>query len=122
VTLEAPEPVVVPGDEAHLRQALANLTTNALRHTPPRTPIEVGCRFEGSMALLSVRDHGPGLDEASKGRVFDRFWQGDRARVGKGTGLGLSIVAAVAAEHGGAASADNAPDGGAVFTLRLPVS
>ena len=51
-----------------------------------------------------------------------RFWRGDQARVGPGTGLGLSIVAGIAAEHGGTATAANAPTGGAVFTLRLPAS
>lgn len=122
VTLDAPEPVVVPGDEVHLRQAIANLTTNALRHTPSGTPLEVGCHVEDGKAVVTVRDHGPGLDEESVQHVFDRFWQGDKARVGKGTGLGLSIVAAIAAEHGGAASAGNAPGGGAVFTLTLPRS
>ena len=120
VTLDAPTPVVVEGDEAHLRQALSNLTTNALRHTPPGTPLEVGCRIEDGHAVVTVRDHGPGLDHESLAHVFDRFWQGDKARVGTGTGLGLSIVAAVAAEHGGSAAAGNAPDGGAVFTLTLP--
>ncbi|MDE3206709.1 MAG: HAMP domain-containing histidine kinase [Acidobacteriota bacterium] len=120
VTLDAPEPVVVSGDEAYLRQALANLTSNALRHTPAGTPIEVGCHLRDGSAVITVRDHGPGLDPDSLAHVFDRFWQGDKARVGKGAGLGLSIVAAIAQEHGGRASVANAPDGGAVFTLTLP--
>jgi two-component system, OmpR family, sensor kinase len=120
VTLDVSEPVVVPGDEAHLRQALANLTTNALRHTPPGTPIEVGCHMDDGSAVITVRDHGPGLDSESLAHVFDRFWQGDKARVGTGAGLGLSIVSAVAEEHGGRASVANSPDGGAVFTLTLP--
>lgn len=120
VTLDAPEPVVVPGDEAHLRQALSNLTTNALRHTPEGTPVEVGCRLVDGVAVVTVRDHGPGLDGDSLAHVFDRFWQSDKARVGTGAGLGLSIVAAVAGEHGGRASAANAEGGGAVFTVTLP--
>ena len=120
VTLDAPEPVVVTGDEVHLRQAIANLTTNALRHTPAGSPLVVGCHVEDGQAVVSVRDHGPGLDQESLAHAFDRFWQGDKARVGTGTGLGLSIVAAIAEEHGGSASAGNAPDGGAVFTLSLP--
>ncbi|HET6966196.1 MAG TPA: HAMP domain-containing sensor histidine kinase [Acidimicrobiales bacterium] len=120
VTLDAPDPVVVQGDEVHLRQAISNLTTNALRHTPPGTRIEVGCHLDDGKAVVTVRDHGPGLDLESRAHVFDRFWQGDKSRVGTGTGLGLSIVAAVAAEHGGVATADNAPGGGALFTLRLP--
>ena len=101
VTLDAPEPIVVAGDEAHLRQAIANLVTNALRHTPPGTPIEVSARRYQGMAIVAVRDHGPGLDDVAIAHVFDRFWQADKARVGTGAGLGLAIVASIAAEHGG---------------------
>ncbi len=109
------------GSEDHLRQALGNLVTNALRHTGPATPVEVRAARDGDTAVLAVRDHGPGLDPDTLAHAFDRFWQADAARVGVGTGLGLSIVAAIAAEHGGTAEAANHPDGGAVFTLRLPV-
>ncbi|MGH8972596.1 MAG: sensor histidine kinase [Acidimicrobiia bacterium] len=120
VSLDAPEPVVVQGDRDHLRQAIANLVTNALRHTPAGTPIAVGARLADGNATITVADRGPGLDEDALDHVFDRFWRGDQARVGPGTGLGLSIVAGIAAEHGGTATAANAAAGGAVFTLRLP--
>jgi two-component system, OmpR family, sensor kinase len=122
VTLDAPEPVVVAGDEAHLRQAIANLVTNAVRHTPSGTPIEVSARLVDGEAVVSVRDHGPGLDDQHLAHIFDRFWQADKARVGTGAGLGLAIVSSIAADHGGDASAANAPDGGAVFTIRLPLN
>src|SRR5206468_11915950 len=117
-------PVVVDGDEAHLRQAVANLVTNALAHTPAGSPVEVNARLVNGNANVTVRDHGPGLDDAALAHVFDRFWQADRARTGVGAGLGLAIVTAVANEHGGAATAHNAPDnnGGAQFTLTLPLS
>ncbi len=121
-TLDAPEPVVVAGDRDQLQQAIANLVTNALKHTPPATAIDVHCRWGDGIATISVRDHGDGLDEDARDHVFDRFWQADRARVGAGAGLGLSIVDAIAHAHGGMASAANHPDGGAVFTIRLPVS
>ena len=120
VSLEAPEPVMVAGDRDHLRQAIANLVTNALRHTPAGTPIEVGARLENGHAMVTVRDRGPGLDGEALDHAFDRFWRGDQARVGPGTGLGLSIVAGIAAEHGGTATAANVAAGGAVFTLRFP--
>jgi len=120
ITLDAPAPVVVSGDAAHLRQAITNLVTNATRHTPPGTAIEVGARLAGNAAVVTVRDHGPGLDDDALRHVFDRFWQGDRARSGPGAGLGLSIVAAIATEHTGTVAAANAEGGGAVFTLRLP--
>jgi two-component system, OmpR family, sensor kinase len=120
VALDAPEPVMILGDQHHLRQAIANLVTNALRHTPAGTPIEVNARMIDGTATVAVRDHGRGLDDEALAHVFDRFWQADRARVGKGAGLGLAIVAGIAGAHGGAATADNAPGGGALFTLRLP--
>ena len=122
VTLDAPEPVVVLGDNDHLRQAIANLVTNAIRHTPDGTPVAVGAVVDNGHAVVTVRDHGPGLDDEGLQHVFDRFWQADRARAGTGAGLGLSIVAGIAHEHGGVATVANASDGGAIFTLRLPLS
>jgi two-component system OmpR family sensor kinase len=121
ITLVAPEPVVVWGDEAHLRQAIGNLVTNAVRHTPAGTPIEVRAELAGDSARVEVRDHGDGLDDDTLIHAFERFWQKDSSRTGTGSGLGLAIVAAVASEHGGQASARTAPDGGAIFTLRLPI-
>ncbi|MDQ6697004.1 MAG: HAMP domain-containing histidine kinase [Actinomycetota bacterium] len=121
VTLDAPEPVVMLGDQALLRQAVANLVANAVRHTPAGTAMEVTARLDDRTAVLMVRDHGPGLEAEALDHVFDRFWQASKARTGASTGLGLSIVAAVAAEHGGTATATNAPGGGALFRLDLPL-
>ena len=123
VTLDAPDPVVVKGDGDQLRQAIANLVTNALKHTPEGTAIEVGTRAEDGRGVVSVRDHGPGIAGEDRERVFDRFWRADESRTGTGAGLGLSIVAAITAAHGGEASVENVPEadgGGARFTLRLP--
>jgi two-component system, OmpR family, sensor kinase len=122
VTLDAPEPVVIAGDQTHLRQAISNLVTNAVRHTPPGTPIEVSARLTNGAAAVSVRDHGAGLDAEALTHAFDRFWQADKARVGTGAGLGLAIVSSIAGEHGGTATAANAPGGGAVFSLQLPLN
>jgi two-component system OmpR family sensor kinase len=121
VSLDAPEPVVIAGDQTHLRQALANLVTNALRHTPDGTPIDVSARLVDGWAVVTVRDHGAGFDDETLQHAFDRFWQADKARVGAGAGLGLAIVAGIAGEHGGTATAANADDGGAIVTLRLPL-
>lgn len=121
VSLDAPEPVVVLGDPNHLHQAMANLVSNAIRHTPDGSAIEVACRRDRAEAVLSVRDHGRGLDTDALGKAFERFWQADQARAGSGAGLGLAIVAAIAAEHGGRAAAANAEGGGAIFTIRLPI-
>ncbi|HET9692076.1 MAG TPA: ATP-binding protein [Acidimicrobiales bacterium] len=122
VTLEAPTPVVVSADAAMVRQAVANLVANALKHTPAGTPLEVGARVGDRRAVVTVRDHGPGLSAEGLAHAFDRFWQADRARVGTGAGLGLAIVAGIAAQHGGRATVRNADGGGAEFSLVLPIS
>jgi two-component system, OmpR family, sensor kinase len=120
ITLDAPAPVVVLGDQAHLRQAIGNLVANAARHTPAGTRIDVSTTVDDGTAQVVVRDHGPGLEADAVAHAFDRFWQADQARAGAGAGLGLPIVAGIASEHGGSAVAGNAEDGGAVFILRLP--
>ena len=119
--LDAPGPVIVVGDASHLRQAMTNLLVNAARHTPDGTPIDVSVVIDGGAALMRVRDHGLGLPPEGLAHAFDRFWRADPARSGTGNGLGLAIVAGVAAEHGGHAAVHNAPDGGAVFDIRLPI-
>ena len=122
VTLDAPSPAVVSGEADGLRQAIGNLVTNALKHTPDGTPIEVSTAVHGDWASVTVRDHGPGIDDAERQHVFDRFWQADAARVGAGNGLGLAIVAGIAEQHGGTASVSNPADGGAAFTVEVPIA
>ena len=122
VTLRAPEPLVVVGDEAHLRQAVANLVSNALRHSPHGSPLELSAERRDATAIMEVRDHGPGLEPDTLAHAFDRFWQKDAARTGAGAGLGLAIVAGIVTEHGGTVSAANAPGGGAAFRICLPLS
>jgi len=115
--------IVVDGDPGQLRQVLANLMRNALVHTPAGTPIEVTVHSVADAARLEVRDHGHGLPTDDPDELFDRFWRADpgRGRGRAGAGLGLSIVAAIVSAHGGRAEAANAPDGGARFTVTLPL-
>ena len=122
VHVSAPDSLLVLGDPEQLRQVLANLTRNAVIHTPAGSPIEVTVREERGRALLEVRDHGPGLASGAEGMVFDRFWrtEGGRSRGRGGAGLGLAIVKAIVNAHHGDVSARNAPDGGAMFTVILP--
>lgn len=122
-------PVTVRGDEQRLRQVVTNLVTNAERYTPDGTLVEVrvgrtSAPGAAPAAVLQVVDHGPGIPEAVREKVFDRFFRADEARDrAKGsTGLGLSIVAAIAASHHGTIDVDETPGGGATFTLRLPVT
>jgi two-component system OmpR family sensor kinase len=114
--------VVVPGDEVRLRQVMANLLQNAVRHTPTDTPVHVRVTTDDDDAIIEVRDEGPGMPTDEADRAFERFWRGDasRTRASGGTGLGLAIVAAIADAHGGSASVDTAPGQGATFRVHLP--
>jgi two-component system, OmpR family, sensor kinase len=116
-------PVIVSGDADRLHQVISNLITNARSHTPAGTPVEVSVETQGSQAVVTVRDHGPGFPADEADRIFERFARLDegRARADGGTGLGLAIVRSIVDAHHGEVSAANAPDGGAVFVLRLPL-
>ncbi|MEO8266984.1 MAG: sensor histidine kinase [Ilumatobacteraceae bacterium] len=122
ITLDAAASVPVDGVRDHLRQAIANLVSNAVTHTPAGTAIEVATRVADNRAMLTVRDHRAGLSGEALQHAFDRFWRAAPSRVGPKAGLGLSIVAAIAASHGGTVTVANQPDGGAIFTLDLPVA
>jgi two-component system OmpR family sensor kinase len=120
--LAADAPVVLDGDEARLRQVLANLLTNAVSHTPEGTAVAVGVSREGGEVVLRVADSGPGLAPEVAERAFDRFYRAPRARSEvKGAGLGLSIVSAIVAAHGGKVSVEANGGPGACFVCRLPV-
>ena len=125
VTLVAPRPVRVVGDETALRQVLANLVTNAREHTSSSTAVEVRVASTPTGARIDVVDDGAGLDANARERAFDRFWRGAGAHDGPrgGSGLGLAIVTAVAAAHGGTARVDCSDDRlrGAHFVVELPV-
>jgi two-component system OmpR family sensor kinase len=124
ITLHDGERLTVIGNPDGLRQVLANLMSNALIHTPQGTPVSVQLRRVGNWAILDVRDQGPGLPPDADERVFERFWRnGERRSRGRGgAGLGLAIVREIVQAHHGTVDAANAPDGGAVFTVRLPLA
>jgi two-component system sensor histidine kinase MprB len=110
-------PMTIEGDPERLVRAINNLLDNAARHSPPGGTVEVTVDEEG----VTVRDHGTGVDEADLPYVFNRFFRGSNSRGTQGSGLGLAIVRQVTEHHGGTATVANAPDGGAIFTLHLPV-
>jgi two-component system OmpR family sensor kinase len=120
-----PEPTVVIGDDNRLRQVVGNLVGNAARHTPAGTPIEVAVGHAAGLAVLEVRDHGPGLPAEHAVKVFERFYRVDASRArsqGGGSGLGLSIVTAVVTAHGGRVGVAPTPGGGATFRVELPLA
>jgi two-component system OmpR family sensor kinase len=129
VGLDGGRPTSAPttGDEARLRQVVANLMTNALRYTPAGSPIEIAVGVAPvlhghSDSVLEVRDHGPGISEEDGARVFERFFRADssRQRETGGSGLGLAIVAALVAQHDGTVRLEETPGGGATLSIRLP--
>ena len=122
ITLDAPDHLLVSGDDTRLRQAIGNLLRNAVVHTPPETPIEVRLATANGTAHVTVADHGRGLPADERSRVFEPFYRADpsRSRDSGGAGLGLSIVAAVAGAHGGTVNVSDTPGGGATFDLALP--
>ncbi|KAA1400194.1 sensor histidine kinase [Aeromicrobium ginsengisoli] len=120
-TFDVPdEPVTVTGDEQRLHQAVTNLLTNASRHTPPTTTIDVRLQV-GDTVRVEVHDNGPGIDPALVPTIFERFVRGDssRTRASGGAGLGMSLVRAIMHAHHGTAAVESTP-GDTTFTLTLP--
>jgi two-component system sensor histidine kinase MprB len=117
IRLEA-TPTVVDAAPAALTRAISNLLDNAVKWSTPSATIEVTVRD----GILTVRDHGPGIDPGDLPHVFDRFYRAKAARTLPGTGLGLAIVRQVADMHGGTISAESASGGGTLMTLRLPIA
>jgi len=111
-------PVEVAGDPDRLRQLVAILLDNAIRHSPSGSSVSVGIHGDAHPGL-AVEDEGPGIRAEDLPHVFDRFWRASDAPTG-GTGLGLAIAAWIAEHHGGRITASNRPSGGARFEVSLP--
>jgi signal transduction histidine kinase len=114
VASSAPVIINAPGDFVDC--ALRNLVENAVRHTALGTTVKIEVARPPS---IKVRDHGPGVPYSEKQEIFKRFWQGRRDR-GGGAGLGMDIVARTVSALGGTISVEDAPGGGAVFTMTFP--
>jgi PAS domain S-box-containing protein len=116
IVVHAGPPVHVRGDRDRLAQALENLVSNALRHGRP--PVEISVEEAGDRVRICVRDHGTGVAEGVRGRLFERFVTGMSRG---GTGLGLFIVRELARAHGGDADYEPSADGSSgVFVIELP--
>jgi signal transduction histidine kinase len=111
--------LAVFADRNRMREVLANLLDNAVKHTPPGGRIVLEAVPDGSDALFRVSDTGPGIAPGDLPHIFDRLYRGDRSRSGRGLGLGLALARAIVEAHGGTISAQSGP-GGAVFLVRLP--
>jgi two-component system sensor histidine kinase BaeS len=111
------EPLVVHADPARLRQALGNLVSNAIRHTPAGGSVVVAVRGHPDAVEFTVTDTGSGIPAAHLPHVFDRFY---RARATGGSGLGLAIAKHLVEAHAGTLTAESTEGSGSTFTLRLP--
>jgi len=112
--------LIVTGDRTRLEQVAANLIDNAVKYTPAGGRVDVDVRREGSVALLTVRDTGPGIPPDEIPRIWARLFRGDASRSERGLGLGLSLVKAIVEAHGGTVGVESQPGRGSTFTVALP--
>ncbi len=114
------EQAIVTGDPGNLRILLNNLVDNAIRYTTPQSKIDLAVRRDRHGTVLEVCDNGPGIAEAERSRVLERFYRGSNPS-GAGSGLGLSIVKQIAEQHGATVSLDAGPEGhGLKVQIRFP--
>ena len=116
-----PEPAMVSGDPARLRQLVVILVDNAIRHTPRGGSVRVRVRGDAQQAVVEVDDDGPGILPEDMPRVFERFWRAPGSATG-GTGLGLAIAKSIVDLHEGRIEVTNRPEGGARFQVKLPAA
>ena len=123
LTYEMEKNVLVKGDADMIRQATANLISNAVRYTPEGGHITVKVSRGDIMAAISVRDTGIGLTPEECKMVFSRFWRADagRARASGGLGVGLAVVKEIVDRHHGWVQVEGKKDEGACFTIHLPL-
>jgi len=115
------QPATVTGNADAIKQLLWILIDNAFKHTAEGGRIQLELQRGNQAASLVISDDGPGIPKEDLERIFERFYQSDASRSGDGTGLGLAIARWIAREHGGRVFAANNPQGGAAFTVELPI-
>jgi two-component system sensor histidine kinase CpxA len=126
VILHDDEPIVVPGDPELLARCLENVIGNAIRHTPANTAVEISLSRNNGTAqycCVTVRDHGNGVSEPQLRRIFDPFYRvhPGGTDLNGGSGIGLAIAKRAVSWHEGSISAANAPDGGIIVSILLPM-
>jgi two-component system OmpR family sensor kinase len=124
VRAEVVDDLTVVGDDARLRQVVANVVHNALTHGGPDATVTVRGRRQGDLCVVEVADDGAGMEPQQASHAFDRFWRADQARTrhANGAGLGLSIVRAITEAHGGRVALDSAPGHGTTVRVVLPAA
>jgi signal transduction histidine kinase len=117
-----PEPLLVECDQSQMETVVSNLVENALKYSPPGTPIRLSGEQSNGKVVITVQDDGPGVSPGLEERIFEKFFRAPSHPTTGGTGLGLAICKAIVEAHGGTISVRNAPCGGAIFWFSLPAS
>jgi signal transduction histidine kinase len=120
VVLDQPEPAELSADAIRLGQAINNLLDNALKYTPANGRVQIAVHADARAVTIIVSDNGPGVPFGEREAIFRRLYRGDSSRSQRGLGLGLSMVKAIVEAHRGSVTVDDASEGGARFTARLP--
>ena len=121
ITVDAPPDIQARGDEGLLRQLVMNLLENAVRHTPEGGMVQVSARVTDSLVELVVEDSGPGVPDADRDRIFERFVRLAPPGSEGGAGLGLPLSRWIAQQHGGTLRVDPRPGTGGRFVVHLPL-
>jgi signal transduction histidine kinase len=116
--LTMPERLPAVADEEKLVSVVSNLVANAIRHAPVGGIVRCSLANGPGRLILEVADDGPGVPAEQRAAIFERYRRGSRSA---GTGLGLAIVGEIASLHGGSVAVGDAPEGGALFTVELPL-
>lgn len=120
VTTAIPAGLLVSVDDILMEQVLINLLENAVKYTPPGTPIDIMAELRDGAVVVSVEDRGPGIAAGDEVRIFEKFVRASQGSVSGGVGLGLAICRGIVIAHGGRIWVESRPGGGAAFRFTIP--
>ena len=110
-------------DDDRIREVIMQLLENAAKYSPAEAPIQITAEAKNNMLMVSVADHGPGIDDFEQGLIFEKFYRGRNQRMAvQGTGMGLAIAKAIVEAHSGTIGVVSQLGHGAVFYFTLPLA
>lgn len=112
----------IPFDSTLIQEVFINLIDNAIKFTPPETPIDISAFVQKNKVVISVEDRGPGIAPDEVNKLFEKFYRGRMLSTERGLGLGLAICHSIIKAHGGELWAENRSGGGAAFSFTLPLT
>ena len=123
ITVDATQPLLMEGDQGRLEQVLINLLTNAIKYSPKGETVEVTVSSTSETATIRVRDHGAGIPQEQREKIFERFYRIDDPKRGKisGLGMGLYVVKEIVKQHQGTILVESELGKGSTFSIILPL-